>query len=140
LLFKRRREEGQAMVEFALVLPVLLLVLLAIMKFGLMFENYLTLTDAVRSGARQLAIDRGTTDACTPAVQRVQSAAAGLNIPTSSITYTLSGTDTCLQSTGGLTQGNAVTIKATYPCDLKILGFNFMSSCTLSASATERVE
>ena len=47
------------MVEFALVLPVLLLVLLAILRFGLLFENYLTLTDAVRSGARTLAIGRG---------------------------------------------------------------------------------
>ncbi len=55
------------MVEFALVLPVLLIVLLAIMKFGLLFENYLTLTDAVRSGARTLAIGRGTANACTPA-------------------------------------------------------------------------
>ena len=66
---RSRREEGQAMVEFALVLPVLLLVLLAIMKFGLLFENYLTLTDAVRSGARTLAIGRGTSECVHPGTE-----------------------------------------------------------------------
>ncbi len=67
------------MVEFALVLPVLLIVLLAILKFGLLFENYLTLTDAVRSGARTLAIGRGTTNACTPATAQVKASAGSLN-------------------------------------------------------------
>ena len=37
--------------EFALVLPVLLVLVTAILQFGLLFNNYITLTDAVRSGA-----------------------------------------------------------------------------------------
>ena len=130
------------MVEFALVLPVLLLVLLAIMKFGLLFENYLTLTDAVRSGARTLAIGRGTPNACTPAVLQVQNSATGLNQATLSVPTPsqanggLTTPDTCTS----LTSGNAVTITASYPCDLSIMGINFVPSCKLNVSATERVE
>lgn len=127
------------MVEFALVLPVLLLVLLAILKFGLLFENYLTLTDAVRSGARTLAIGRGTANACTPAVAQVKASAGSLNqasLSVSAANVTFTSPDSCTS----LTSGNAVTIFATYPCNLSIMGVNFAPSCSLSASATERVE
>jgi Flp pilus assembly protein TadG len=48
----KRRTRGMAMVEMVLVLPVLLLVLFAIMEFGLMFSRWLTLSNAVREGAR----------------------------------------------------------------------------------------
>ena len=44
------------MTEFALVLPILALLLFGIVQFGLVFNNYLTLTDAVRSGARKAAV------------------------------------------------------------------------------------
>lgn len=40
------------MVEFALVLPVLLLILLAIIEFGFVFGSYLELTHLVRDGCR----------------------------------------------------------------------------------------
>jgi Flp pilus assembly protein TadG len=137
LSIHRRREEGQAMVEFALVLPVLLIVLLAILKFGLLFENYLTLTDAVRSGARTLAIGRGTANACTPATAQVKSSAGSLNQTSLVVNApTFTSPDSCTS----LTSGNAATISATYPCNLSIMGVNFAPGCSLSASATERVE
>lgn len=43
---------GQSLVEFALVLAPLLLLLLAIIQFGFIFNAYVTLTNAVREGAR----------------------------------------------------------------------------------------
>ena len=36
----RRSEEGQAMVEFALVFPILLLLVMGIIQFGILFNNY----------------------------------------------------------------------------------------------------
>lgn len=42
-----------AMVEMMFVLPVLLLLVFAIAQFGLMFNRWLTLSNAVREGARQ---------------------------------------------------------------------------------------
>lgn len=52
---------GQALVETALVLPVILLLLMAIIDFGLLFNNYIVLSNASREGARQAAV--GATDA-----------------------------------------------------------------------------
>lgn len=53
-LFKR--EQGQSLVEFALVLPVLMLILLGIVEFGWMFNAKITLTSAAREAARVYAI------------------------------------------------------------------------------------
>lgn len=53
---KRRRERGQAMVEFALILPVLLALLCGIIDFGWLYYNQLTLTNAAREGARYAVI------------------------------------------------------------------------------------
>jgi Flp pilus assembly protein TadG len=45
-------EAGQELIEFALVFPMLLLVVLGIIDFGLLFRNYEVLTNAAREGAR----------------------------------------------------------------------------------------
>jgi Flp pilus assembly pilin Flp len=45
-------ETGQNLVEFALLLPVLMYILMGIMQFGLVFAAYLTINNAVREGAR----------------------------------------------------------------------------------------
>jgi len=49
-LFKDKK--GQALIEFALVLPILLLVLLGIMEFGRMIMTVNVLNQAAREGAR----------------------------------------------------------------------------------------
>ena len=55
---KSRSESGQAMVEFAIVAPLLLVLVFGIIQFGIVFNHYMTLTDAVRAGARQAAVSR----------------------------------------------------------------------------------
>ena len=45
-------ETGQNIVEFALLLPILMYILMGIMQFGLVFAAYLTVNNAVREGAR----------------------------------------------------------------------------------------
>src|SRR5712692_4928807 len=47
-----RDENGQVMVEAAIVLPLVLLVLLAIVQFGVVLSHYINLTDAVRVAGR----------------------------------------------------------------------------------------
>jgi hypothetical protein len=47
-----RSERGAELVEFALVLPLLLLVALGILDFGLLFQRYEVVTNAAREGAR----------------------------------------------------------------------------------------
>lgn len=48
----RRDTRGQALVEFALVLPLVILLLMAIFEFGSIFHSYLVITNASRDGAR----------------------------------------------------------------------------------------
>jgi hypothetical protein len=49
---RSRRKDGQALVEFALVLPVFLLIVLGIAEFGFAFAHHITMEYATREGAR----------------------------------------------------------------------------------------
>ena len=53
-VFRRRlrSESGQELIEFGLTLPILLLVVLGIIEFGLLFREYEVITNAAREGAR----------------------------------------------------------------------------------------
>ncbi len=51
-----KREDGQAMVEFALILPILFLLLSGILDFGWIFGNHLLASNAGREAARYTAI------------------------------------------------------------------------------------
>ena len=52
----RRRDRGSAAVEFALVLPILMLLIFALVDFGRMLSAKITVTGAAREGARAAAI------------------------------------------------------------------------------------
>ena len=76
------RRAGTATVELALVAPLLLLLLMGIIEFGLLFEDFMLLKNAAREGARV-----GVTGAITTAIaDRVEIAAAQL--PTEELTIT----------------------------------------------------
>lgn len=47
-----RNEKGQSLVEFAILLPVLLLLIMGILEFGLILNSYLTINNSAREGAR----------------------------------------------------------------------------------------
>jgi Flp pilus assembly protein TadG len=77
-MFKTRfstSEDGAAAVEFALVLPVLLLLVLGLIEFSLVFNTQITLTNAAREGARVMAIQNNPALARTAAID----AAPGVN-------------------------------------------------------------
>ena len=57
----RRQEGGQALVEFALVVPLLLVMVMAIIDFGRAWNLHQTITDAAREGARQAVIGNAVT-------------------------------------------------------------------------------
>ncbi len=124
------------MVEFALVLPLLLLLIMGIIQFGILFNNYVTLTDAVRAGARQAAVSRTMTDPVAVTESRVKKSAAGLKDTDIAITVTpydpSDGTPTWVQ-------GGDVTVKATYPYNINLFGVVVMSG-RFESETTERVE
>jgi Flp pilus assembly protein TadG len=76
-----RKERGQAMVEFALVLPLLLILLCGIIDFGWIFGNQLMANNACREAARACAIesDRSDSELQTLAVQVVSDRADTLS-------------------------------------------------------------
>lgn len=53
---KKRDEEGQGTVEFALILPILLLVIFGIIDFGWLFFNETMLSNIARSSARKAVV------------------------------------------------------------------------------------
>ncbi|MBT2521300.1 TadE family protein [Arthrobacter sp. ISL-28] len=56
-------EHGAVAVEFALLAPVLIMILLGIMEFGRAYNAQLTLTNAAREGVRVMAVDNNATTA-----------------------------------------------------------------------------
>lgn len=58
----RQRRRGSNLVEFALLLPVLLAIVIGIMEFGWMEKNYLQVANATREGARAAALGKSTSD------------------------------------------------------------------------------
>lgn len=53
-----RRDSGASALEFALVVPILLVLVMGIIEFGFMFQAQLALTHAAREGARLAAVDK----------------------------------------------------------------------------------
>lgn len=66
-------EKGQSLVEFAIVLPVLMLFLLGIIEFGWLFNAKITLTSAAREGARIYAIEGNNQTLVEDAVNKATS-------------------------------------------------------------------
>jgi Flp pilus assembly protein TadG len=151
LVWVRSDEEGQSLIEAALVFPVLLLIVTGILSFGLAFNNYLMLTNAVGAGGRALAIARGnTTDPCATGATAVSQAASMLASGNISYSWNFNGASytgsTCASSStatgaaGNLVQGQTAQITITYPCSLALFRINLAPSCQLTATTTELVQ
>jgi Flp pilus assembly protein TadG len=123
-----RNQQGQTMTEFALVLPVLALLLFAVIQFGIVFNNYVTLTDATRAGARKAAVSRQTSDPTGTTVTAVRNSASGLK--QSNLNVTVSST---------WQASSDVSVTASYPYSISLLGL-VVKSGRLSSTTTERVE
>jgi Flp pilus assembly protein TadG len=123
-----RGESGQTMTEFALVLPLLVLLLFGVIQFGIAFNNYITLTDSVRAGARKGAVARHLDDP-EGAVQAQVAAAA----------TDLKAGDLAVDVVSTWEHGEDVTVTGTYPFSISLLGLVVMSG-ELESEATERVE
>lgn len=71
---KAKKRRGAALVEFALILPFLIFLLLGIIEFGIVVMHQLTLEQAAREGSRIAAVRNPTTDV----IERITNSAATL--------------------------------------------------------------
>ena len=136
---RARRDDGQAYVEFALILPVLLLVVMGIIQFGTAFKDYIALTDAVRVGARQGAVSRSIVDPTqrVPLVVAKTKGAAG-TLDTSKMVITVKPWDPITNTEAWVPSGD-VTVTASYPFKVNLFGIVVFDS-TINSRTTERVE
>lgn len=138
-----RSEQGGPLIEFAFVLPLMMICLTGIFAFGVAIYNALVLTQATGSGAQYLQQIRLTTaDPCADTLTAIENAAPTLRPAGISLALNINGTaasgTSCASSTATLqgAQGKPVTVSTTYPCTLAVYGLNF-GACQLSAKVTE---
>lgn len=122
-----RGERGAAAVEFALVVPLLLLLALGIAEFGRAYNISTTLSAAAREGARTMALQNST----SAARAAVQAAAPGVSLSSSQISVTPAA---CPASSTGST--TLVTVRITYP--MAFVSGLFGSSVTLHGTGVMR--
>jgi len=123
-----RDQQGQAMTEFAIVLPILAFLLFAVIQFGIVFNNYITLTDATRAGARKAAVSRRDGDPRGMCIAAIRNSADNLK-----------QSDLVPDCESSWQPGEDVRVTATYPYSISLLGV-FSKSGRLTSTTTERVE
>ena len=138
---KRRRtarlrdERGASAVEFAFILPLLIVLVLGIAEFGHAFQVQGTLSAAAREGVRAMALQND------PAAARgvARNAASSLNpgVTDTQIKIQLEGSaaQTC-PTTAGATGSQSVRLTITYP--MPFLTHFFGSGLTLTGTGVMR--
>jgi len=127
---RARRSRGQAMVEFTLILPCLMLLILGIYQFGQTYADYIQVTNAARDGGRKALVSRGDANGVADTITAAKNATWWLN--TSNISVTVNPAQPW-------TQGENVTVTVTYPYSISLLGF-VVASGTLKSTTTVRME
>lgn len=124
-----KNNRGQALVEFALIIPVLLLLVVGVMEFGLVINQYMVMAEAAREGARSAALG-GSNDTVTTVVKTAAS-----SIDTSQLTISISPTTTRIR-------GNGVTVIVKKPVKsiTTMMSPFFPAGFMVQGSATMRVE
>ncbi len=83
-----KRNKGQALVEFALALPLLLILILGVLEFGRAFQTKIVLTNAAREGTHYFIYDIDDSGSFTNTIAAAVAEAnnSGVNITPSDVT------------------------------------------------------
>ena len=119
------------MVEFTLILPMLLLLILGIYQFGQTYADYIQVTNAARDGGRKALVSRsdasGVADVVTTAQERHL------------VARTRTRSSVTVSPAQPWTTGQNVTVTVTYPYSINLLGF-VVASGNLKSATTVRME
>lgn len=130
ILRLKKEEQGQALVEMALVLPLFFLLLFGVIEMGRVGYAYITVSNAAQAGGRTATI--GGTD--LDINSSIKNAATSLD--PASLTINITPMEAQRQS------GQAVTVQVTYPVQLiiPIISNVIPNPVVVSASITMRLE
>lgn len=122
--------KGQALVEMAFVLPILLMIVMGIVEFGRIFNAYLIVTNASREGARYASVN--STD--LEVINAIETLTSTLNQSQMSISI--------YPDYGSRTSGNPVEVSIDYNIDIiaPIIGVILPDPFIVSSNTTMRVE
>ncbi len=155
-------DQGGALVEMALVMPIMLAMLTSIFSFSVVLYQKLQLGEAVSNAGRVMALERGDTDPCATTANSIYAAAPALAKSSMTLTFTLGGTNSAGSVSGGTiyggTKGTAPTctaagnggsaalqsgwpaqIQATYPCSFFVYNTK-LGSCSVTTQVTEVIQ
>ena len=128
-------QRGQAMVEFALVLPLLLIVLFAVVDFGVGLTRWIAITNAAREGARLGAVGADEWEIKQKAVDTADGVLSDSNIDVGFFDA---------DGSGGIDPGDSVVVDVNYEYDLITPLGRFLTgsvgSLSLSACSDMRLE
>ena len=133
------RETGQATVEFALILPVLLLLVVGMLDFGRAVNYYNTLTELAAEGARSAAVNvnpDGTVPSGTSLQDQVKCQAVSKELRKSGTFHV--NISSPIGATAPLIAGQPVKVQARY--SFSFIPFVKLGTVNLVGSATMRVE
>ena len=125
-----KSEQGQTMTEFALVAPIFVVLLFGIIQFGIIFNHYVTLTDAARAASRKGAVSRQASDPKGECEAAGYAAGGNLKNPTK---------DFVVSCSSSWAPGSELTVTATYPYSISLVGW-VVASGNLNTTMKERVE
>ncbi len=147
---------GQALLEFALVAPLVLLLALGMLIFGIALNKQLVLSNATELAAQEVAISRGqttsTNNPCEIAGTTFTNAAPDLDSTSVIFSMTLSGQSAIPSTTGAssfstatncssaaLVEGQTVTLTVSYPYTASFINFG-TKSYTLTSTIEQVIE
>lgn len=132
-------QKGAVAVEFAFVLPLLIVLLVGIMEFGLILYNQQVITNACREGTRAGIVARSPRLDLT-AITGVVNAYTQAHLVTFG---NATSATTVIDNSGGTSFGDNLTVTVTFDYDFLVLS-NFISSLagglTLSAQTVMKYE
>jgi len=125
-----RNEKGQSLVEFAILLPLLLLLMMGILEFSLMLNSYLTINNSAREGAR-LGIVAGSNIEIKELILNISP-----NLDSKKLIVNITPLEGSRQSGGTLTVDVIYNYQVIIPIISNILG----NVVVLKAQASMRIE
>lgn len=132
----RRGQRGQSLVEFALILPVFILLLAGMIDFGMGLYSYMTIQNAAREGARLGVTDCTATDCASAVTSKAQAGAPGLAI---TVSVTCAKADGTAEACSSSTSGDSVTVGVSYNYAM-IWPLTFGANIPMGTSVKMRLE